>query len=383
MAHRRRQRFDAALNAEPVDRSSLAELAWSGVPADLSRCEVWQLLLGYRPLAQGRCKDALQRKRQEYRELRKNFYGASPAVAAAAAAAQAGEDETAASQLAAAAAGMGGSDAEAALLKQLRKDLRRPGPRGASAKSLAEHPRVQAMMERVLFVWAVRQPASGYVQGLNDVLLVLIVVSLADGKFASRTAIGTHSLGIELLEHLSEDELDDMEADCYWCTVKILSEIFDHYTQDFPGIQRMSQQLREILRRIDTPLIAHLDAQGIDIFQTAFQWMACLMVRDLPIPCCIRLWDTLIAESALPARGGGLNNDKRSAGFEVFLVYFCACFTAYFSARLQAMDLEATLRFLQRVPTDEFSEADLEVLLSEAFVLKSLFQNAPQHLTSK
>lgn len=383
MAERRRQRFDTALTAEPVDRSTLAELAWSGVPAGLSRCEVWQLLLGYRPLAQGRCKDALQRKRQEYFELRRNFYEASPAVLAA----NVSEDGSAASQAAAAVAGLGGSEAEASLLKQLRKDLRRPGPRGAHAKTLAEHPRVQAMMERVLFVWAVRQPASGYVQGLNDVLLVLIVVALADRRFADRTALGADRLGVELLEHLDDGELDDVEADCYWCTVKILSEIFDHYTQDFPGIQRMSQQLREILRRIDTPLITHLDSQGIDIFQTSFQWMACLMVRDLPIPCCIRLWDTLIAESACPA-GGQLNrsrlhSDRRSAGFEVFLVYFCACFTAYFSARLQAMDLEATLRFLQRVPTDEFSEADLEVLLSEAFVLKSLFQHAPQHLTSK
>jgi len=382
MAERRRQRFDKALTAEPVDRSTLAELAWSGVPAGLSRCEVWQLLLGYRPVAQGRCKDALQRKRQEYRELRRNFYEASPAVIAA----NASEGGSTPSQ-AAAAAGLGGSDAEAALLNQLRKDLRRAGPRGTAAKSLAEHPRVQVIMERVLFVWAVRQPASGYVQGLNDVLLVLIVVALADRRFADRTPLGADGLGIELLDHLAADELEDVEADCYWCTVKILSEIFDHYTQDFPGIQRMAQQLREILRRIDTPLITHLDSQGIDIFQTSFQWMACLMVRDLPIPCCIRLWDTLIAESAGPAGGqlnrSGLHNDRRSAGFEVFLVYFCACFTAYFSARLQAMDLEATLRFLQRVPTDEFSEADLEVLLSEAFVLKSLFQHAPQHLSSK
>jgi len=45
---------------------------------------------------------------KEYRELRRNFYEASTAVAAATAAANAGEDGSAASQAAAAAAGIGG-----------------------------------------------------------------------------------------------------------------------------------------------------------------------------------------------------------------------------------------------------------------------------------
>lgn len=353
--------FDAALGAEPVDRKALAELTWSGVPDGLSRCEVWQLLLGYRPLAQQRAPDAIQRKREEYRELRRSFYDSSPAVSK-----RASTEEC---------------SAEASLLRQIRKDMPRTQLRcsaGCPASHLVEHPQVQALMERVLFIWAVRQPASGYVQGINDVLLPLVVVSLLDCFDRPLERVS-----VELLEELGEAQLADVEADCYWCTVKILSEIFDHYTQDFPGIQRMAQHLQEILRRIDMPLVSHLEEQGINIFQTAFQWIACLMVRELPISCCIRLWDTFIAESAQSGTQvrSGPSGDHRSAGFEVFVVYFCACFIAYFSPRLQAMDMEAISRFLQRLPTDDFRESDMEVLLSEAFVLKSLFQNAPQHLS--
>jgi len=251
--------------------------------------------------------------------------------------------------------------------------------------------RVQGLMERVLFVWAVRQPASGYVQGLNDVLLPLILVSLSDQS--DRPLV---DLDAQFLDRLGEEKLAAVEADCYWCVVKILSEIFDHYTHGQPGIQRMAQHLKDIIQRIDAPLANHFEAQGIDLLHTAFRWITCLMVRELPVVCCIRLWDTLIAESAQTSVGRGSHSaigrsmsgagtvgTVGSAGFEGLLVYFCACFTAYFSARLQSMDFEAITLFLQRMPTDNFTEAEVEVLLSEAYVLKSLFEQAPNHLGGK
>lgn len=233
------------------------------------------------------------------------------------------------------------------------------------------------LMERVLFVWAVRQPASGYVQGLNDVLLPLIVVFLMD-----QSGRAIEQLGFDFLKRLTEERWLEIEADCYWCLTKILSEIFDHYTHGQPGIQRMVQRLKEIIRRIDSPLAAHLEAQGVDLLHTAFRWITCLMVRELPIACSVRLWDTLIAESAQAGgvQRGALASDCGSAGFEALLVYFCACFTAYFSSRLQAMDFEAITLFLQQMPTDGFAERDVEVLLGEAYVLKCLFQQAPRHL---
>lgn len=40
-------------------------------------------------------------------------------------------------------------------------------------------------MERILYIWAIRHPASGYVQGINDLLTPFLVVFLTPfvGKF--------------------------------------------------------------------------------------------------------------------------------------------------------------------------------------------------------
>ncbi|CAK0884413.1 unnamed protein product [Prorocentrum cordatum] len=367
---RRTQRFEAALGVETVDRKALAELAWCGVPAELSRCEVWQLLLGYRPLTRERRSDALARKREEYWELRRTLYEASRAVAAAA---PAGSGEPPAR-------GHTGRDSEDVLLRQIRKDLPRTKLRAGPSEALSavvRDERVQGLMERVLFVWAVRQPACSYVQGLNDVLLPLLLVLLAD-----RRARPEGTADVALLAVLGEEELAEVEADCYWCVTKILSEIFDHYTHGQPGIQRMGHRLSEVIRRIDAPLARHLESQGVDLLHTAFRWTTCLMVRELPLGCCVRLWDTLIAESALASgtQRGAAGDDCGSPGFEALLVYFCACLAVYFSPRLREMDFEVMTLFLQKLPTGGFGEHEVEVLLGEAYVLKQLFQESPSHL---
>lgn len=39
---------------------------------------------------------------------------------------------------------------------------------------------VQELFERILFIWAIRHPASGYVQGINDLVLPFFVVFLSE-----------------------------------------------------------------------------------------------------------------------------------------------------------------------------------------------------------
>ena len=143
-----------------------------------------------------------------------------------------------------------------------------------------------------------------------------------------------------------------VEADCYWCLTNLLAGIQDHYTSDQPGVQRMVMRLEELVNRIDANLTAYLREVGIEFMQFSFKWMNCLLLREFNLRCVMRLWDTYISE------GDG--------GFEDFHVYVCAAFLCQFSSQLQSMEFDELFGFMQGIPTDDWTDTEVEILLSQA-----------------
>ena len=78
------------------------------------------------------------------------------------------------------------------------------------------------------------------------------------------------------------------------------------------------------------------------------------------------MWDTYMAEG--------------TDGFSNFHLYVCAAFLVRFSSRLLKMEFQEIMMFIQNLPTHDWGDKEIELLLSEAFMLKSLFQNSPSHL---
>jgi hypothetical protein len=140
-------KFKRCLESPVVDVDGvLREAAWAGIPA-CYRVSSWQLMLGYLPPHWERSAASLSRKKQEYEHLVAQYFGGRGAR----------------------------SEAEQALLRQVLVDI----PRTFSAINLFRSDFVQRSLERVLYVWALRHPASGYVQGLNDLASVFYAVFLS------------------------------------------------------------------------------------------------------------------------------------------------------------------------------------------------------------
>ena len=97
---------------------------------------------------------------------------------------------------------------------------------------------------------AIRHPASGYVQGINDLVTPFLVVFLSEYLEGS---IDSWSIS-----DLSSENISNIEADCYWCLSKLLDGMQDHYTFAQPGIQRLVFKLKELVRRIDGKLFRGL-----------------------------------------------------------------------------------------------------------------------------
>ena len=122
---------------------------------------------------------------------------------------------------------------------------------------------------------------------------------------------------------ISPHELQEVEADAYWCLSKLIDSIQDHYTFAQPGIQRMVFKLKELVARIDAPLHAHLEEQGLHYIQFAFRWMNCLFMRELSLDLILRVWDTYLAEQG-GTDAGSFNSADQSDGFATLHVYACA-----------------------------------------------------------
>lgn len=53
------------------------------------------------------------------------------------------------------------------------------------------------------------------------------------------------------VSNLLPDDLQQVEADSYWCMAKLLDGIQDNYTFAQPGIQKKVYMLKELMQRID------------------------------------------------------------------------------------------------------------------------------------
>lgn len=313
-------KFKKILHSSNVDLNELKTLAWSGVPNEL-RPITWQLLLGYLPTNAERRVTTLARKRKEYLD------GVEQAFS---------------------------SGLDQVMWHQISIDVPRTNPH----IELYGHPTTQRALERILYLWAIRHPASGYVQGIND-----LVTPFFETFLSAYIEVDPEKYDPG---KLPKYVLDAVEADTFWCLTKLLDGIQDNYIHAQPGIQRQVAELKELTQRIDANLAKHLSNEGVEFMQFSFRWMNCLLMREVSVKNTIRMWDTYIAEGAY--------------GFSEFHVYVCAAFLVKWSAQIQQMDFQEVMMFLQALPTKDWGEKEIELLLSEAYMWQSLFKNASAHL---
>ncbi|XP_062347578.1 TBC1 domain family member 22A isoform X4 [Cinclus cinclus] len=300
----------------------LRKLSWSGIPKRV-RPIAWKLLSGYLPANVDRRESTLQRKRKEYFAFVEQYYDSR-------------NDEN-----------------HQDTYRQIHIDIPRMSP-----EVLRLQPKVTEIFERILFIWAIRHPASGYVQGINDLVTPFFVVFVCE--YIEEEEVENFDVS-----SLPEEVLQNIEADSYWCMSKLLDGIQDNYTFAQPGIQKKVKMLEELVSRIDEQVHRHLDQHEVKYLQFAFRWMNNLLMREVPLRCTIRLWDTYQSEPE---------------GFSHFHLYVCAAFLVRWRKEiLDEKDFQELLIFLQNLPTVHWGDEDISVLLAEAYRLKFAFADAPNH----
>jgi hypothetical protein len=267
-------KFKRILQTSNISLPDLRSSAWSGIPTEV-RAMAWQLLLGYLPTSSERRVAALERKRKEYLDgVRQAFErGGSAAIT------------DAVSNSATSKGRARGLDE--AIWHQISIDVPRTNPH----LELYGYEATQRSLERILYVWAIRHPASGYVQGINDLATpfwqVFLGAYITDPDIESGMDPG----------QLPKPVLDAVEADTFWCLTKLLDGIQDNYIFAQPGIQRQVGELRDLTTRIDAGLAKHLESEGVEFIQFSFRWMNCLLMREISVRNTVRMWDTYMVRT--------------------------------------------------------------------------------------
>lgn len=169
------RQLDAALFADIVNMAELKSLCWNGIPPS-HRPLAWKILLGYLPTNKARRSQTLARKRAEYKDAILQHYDIDDDVRTGQ------EQET---------------------LRQVLVDV----PRTSPEVGLFRNDRIRKALSRLLFVWAMRHPASSYVQGINDLATPFIVVYLGE-YFPNHTC--DNVLDGEIVDQVNDEIMEEV-----------------------------------------------------------------------------------------------------------------------------------------------------------------------------
>ncbi|BBN20771.1 hypothetical protein MPTK1_4g13805 [Marchantia polymorpha subsp. ruderalis] len=122
-----------------------------------------------------------------------------------------------------------------------------------------------ARMSDILAVYAWIDPATGYCQGMSDLLSPFIV--------------------------LFEDD-----ADAFWCFESLLRRVRQNFQMEGPvGVMKQLEALPKILEVADPQMHRHLAAIGADNFLFAFRMLLVLFRRELSFGESLSLWEMMWA----------------------------------------------------------------------------------------
>eukprot|EP01060_Flectonema_neradi_P013864 TRINITY_DN20590_c0_g1_i2.p1 TRINITY_DN20590_c0_g1~~TRINITY_DN20590_c0_g1_i2.p1 ORF type:complete len:419 (+),score=38.76 TRINITY_DN20590_c0_g1_i2:42-1259(+) len=306
------------------NQAQLRELCWKGIPWEC-RSNCWRMLTGYLPSHPDRHLEHLHKKRSTYQKYITQYYG---------------NTDSAEGQK---------------IITILKKDI----PRTSPSCPIFSLPVVQKALERLLYIWALQHPAAGYVQGMNDLVTPFFVAFLS--PYLSEKVLLSEDVSSPKLIELLNEVLEDVEADCYWCFHALLHSIQDHYTEGQTGIQAKLSVLDSLLKRAEPRLAAHFECEEVNLMQFAYKWVNCLLLRELPFPASLRLWDAYLSEID---------------DYANIHVYVCLALLTKFSNTLMKMEFSEMLPFLLSPPTEDFTEDDVGELLSQAYLYQQLYPNA-------
>lgn len=331
---KRLKQIQSILSENMINIGKLSNICWNGIPPDNNKIRAlcWKYLLGIYPTNKELQQSIVKKKKEEY-ILMCNDY--SKALS---------DPEKVM------------NDQELGIYRQILKDV----PRTMPEYPMFQSEKIKKMMTRLLYIWSMRHPASGYVQGFNDLTTPFFVVYFLE-FFEGCTLDQLLVKNFDEAQDITDDNFIDIETDIYFSLTKLLDRIQTHYTNNQPGLKEMMENMKNLIQKVDPELSNLLEKKEVEYIQFSFRWMNCFLMREFPINLILRLWDTYFSEEN---------------SFRDFHFYVCSSLLLSFSKQLKKMtEFQEMILFLQKLPTNSWEEKDIEVLLAKSYQIREIYSN--------
>ncbi|EAY04116.1 TBC domain containing protein [Trichomonas vaginalis G3] len=322
---KREMMIENLLSQNVIDVEKIRNMAWAGIP-DRFRAEIWRLFLDYQPVNKNLSETTLTHKRNDYFDCLERVYSESQRHL--------------------------WTNAQKSTISQIDRDLPR------TKIILLRNKKVQDLFERVLFVWSVRHPASGYVQGMNDLLQPFFFAFLIPHH---QIKDPSQLEKLENIDDISEEALKEIEADCFWCFSKLLDGLQDLYTKDQPGLYKILDNIQLVIDKVNPELAQHIAAEEIQYQEFAFRWVNCLLVREFSVSIIFRIWDNY------------LSHHNRIATSHV---YMCAALMDAMAYKLMPLNHAEFIILMQAIDPNGWHPQEIEDMLAQAYVFEKSMASA-------
>ena len=195
------------------------------------------------------------------------------------------------------------------------------------------------ILKRLLFIYAKKYPEISYVQGLNLIIgNIFYVFSQDENPYFNLFS----------------------EEDTFYCFELLLNSFKDVYNQEKDksekGIKSIINYIKYLLYIIDRELFFNLNNMKIDIYMFLFKWYTVFFSQEFELETTLKLWDNFIC-----------NENK-----EEYLVHLCLSAILIKKEKLLSRDIGTILDSLQ-----VFQPTDIELILFKTPEIKqNLIDNA-------
>ena len=296
------------------------------------RSLVWKLSLKYLPLNIEEWESYLDKKREEYQDIKDKYLTTSRNL----------KKKLSPSLDILSDNKMSYFYQDNKILELIEKDMKRTYPEIPFFQQKSKNKKKEKncdILKRLLFIYAKKYPEISYVQGLNLIIgNIFYVFSQDENPYFNLFS----------------------EEDTFYCFELLLNSFKDVYNQEKDksekGIKSIINYIKYLLYIIDRELFFNLNNMKIDIYMFLFKWYTVFFSQEFELETTLKLWDNFIC-----------NENK-----EEYLVHLCLSAILIKKEKLLSRDIGTILDSLQ-----VFQPTDIELILFKTPQIKqNLIDNA-------